>query len=140
MCKRYQRPPSQKKYLFANLMNLTSERNKRLNFYADPILIKINCNQRLQLNKMTYFDDLIIHFDRVYDINYGEKIRFVIDANVCSSYIILPAEINLYFSYKSLLYLFSKYFLLSCPSVSLIPLLPIPIVSVSNKIVVTVVR
>ena len=42
--------------IFANLMNLTNERNKKLNFFIDPILIKINCNGKLSLNKMTYFD------------------------------------------------------------------------------------
>ena len=40
---------------------------------------------------MTYFDDLVVHFGKVYDIYYREKIRFVIDAYVCSSKIILPA-------------------------------------------------
>ena len=46
-------------------MNLTSERNNKLNFFADLILIKINCNQKLSLNKMTDIDDLVIHFDKV---------------------------------------------------------------------------
>ena len=50
-------------------MSLTNDRNRKLNFFADPILIKINCNQRLSMNKMTYCDDLIIHFDRVCDID-----------------------------------------------------------------------
>ena len=77
--------------IFANLMNLTNERNKRLNFFADPILIRVNSNQRLSINKMTYFDDLVIHFDRVYDIDYRGKISFVVDAYVCSSKIMLPA-------------------------------------------------
>ena len=40
---------------------------------------------------MTYFADLIINFDRVYDIDYRGKRRFVVDACVCSSKIILPA-------------------------------------------------
>ena len=68
MCKRCKGSSSKKKYLFANnddwflgygvesivnLMNLTNERNKKLNFFTDPILIKINCNQKLSLNKMT---------------------------------------------------------------------------------------
>ena len=55
--------------IFANLMSFTNDRNRKLNFFADPILIKINCNQRLSMNKMTYCDDLIIHFDRVCDID-----------------------------------------------------------------------
>ena len=72
-------------------MNLTNKRNKRLNFFDDPIPIRINCNRRLSINKMNYFDDLIIHFDRVYDIDFRGKIRFVVDAYVCSSKMMLPA-------------------------------------------------
>ena len=51
--------------IFASLMNLVNERNKKLNFFADSILIKINCSQKLSLNKMTYFHDLVIHFDKI---------------------------------------------------------------------------
>lgn len=51
-------------------MNLPSERNKKLNIFADPILVKIDCNRKLSLNKMTYFYDLVIHFGKVYDIDY----------------------------------------------------------------------
>ena len=75
--------------VFKSLMNLTNERNKKLNFFTDPILIKINCNQKLSLNKMTYFNVLVFHFDKVYDIDSGGKIRFVVDAYVCSSKIML---------------------------------------------------
>ena len=77
--------------IFASLMNLTTKRNKKLNSFADPILIKINSNRKLWLNKMTYFDDVIIHFDKVYDIDYRGKTRFVIDAYVCSSKVMLLA-------------------------------------------------
>ena len=58
---------------FASLMNLANERNEKLNLFVDPILVKINCNQKLTLNKMTYFDDLVIHFDNIYDIDYRCK-------------------------------------------------------------------
>ena len=54
-------------------MNLTNERNKKVNFFIDPILIKIICDQKLSLNKMAYFDDLIFHFDKVFDIEYRRK-------------------------------------------------------------------
>ena len=30
--------------IFANLMSLTNERKRKLNFFADPTLIKTNCN------------------------------------------------------------------------------------------------
>ena len=56
--------------VFASLMNLANERNKKLNFFADLILIKVNCNRKLSLNKMFYFHDLVIHFDKIYDIDY----------------------------------------------------------------------
>ena len=77
--------------IFASLINLTNERNNKLNFFTDPILIKINCNRELSLKKMTYFDDLVIHFDKVYDTDYRGKVRLVIDAYVCTSKIMLPA-------------------------------------------------
>ena len=54
--------------VFASLMNVASERNKKLNFFADPILIKINCNRKLFLNKITYFHDY-----KIYDVDYREK-------------------------------------------------------------------
>ena len=53
--------------IFASLINLTNERNNKLKFFTDPILIKINCNRKLSLNKMTYFDDLVIPLDKVCD-------------------------------------------------------------------------
>ena len=40
---------------------------------------------------MTYVDDLVIYFDKVYSIDYRGKIRFGIDAYVRSCKIILPA-------------------------------------------------
>ena len=50
--------------VFESLMNLAKERNRKLNFFADPILVKINCN---------HFNDLVIHFDKVYDIDFRGK-------------------------------------------------------------------
>ena len=56
-------------------MNVANKRNKKLNYFADPILIKRSCNRKLSLNKMTYFHDLVIHFDKIYDKDYrGEKL------------------------------------------------------------------
>ena len=40
---------------------------------------------------MTYFDDFLIYFDKIRDIDCRGKIRFVVDTNVCSSKIMLPA-------------------------------------------------
>ena len=38
---------------------------------------------------MTYFDDLVIYLNQVYDIDYRGKKTFVVDANVCSGEIML---------------------------------------------------
>ena len=59
--------------VFATIMNLTDEKNEKLNFFADPILVSINCDLRLPLDKMTYFDDIIIRFNCVDKIVYREK-------------------------------------------------------------------
>ena len=55
------------------------------------ILPRAIISGEISLNKMTYFDDLVIHFDKVFDIDCRGKIRFVIDAYVCSSKMLLPA-------------------------------------------------
>ena len=32
--------------VFTTIMNLTNEKNKKLNFFADLILVSINCDER----------------------------------------------------------------------------------------------
>ena len=59
--------------VFATIMNLTNEKNKKLNFFADPILVSRNCDLRLPLDKITYFDDVIIRFNCIGKIVYREK-------------------------------------------------------------------
>ena len=51
--------------VFATIKNLTNEKDKKLNFYVDSILINIDCDYKLPLNKITYFDYVIIRFDNV---------------------------------------------------------------------------
>ena len=51
-------------------MNLTNKKNKKLSFVVDLILININCDLKLPLNKITYFDDIIIRFDHVDKVDY----------------------------------------------------------------------
>ena len=51
--------------VFTTIMNLTNEKNKKLNFFINFILINMNCDLKLPLNKITYFDDIIIKFDCV---------------------------------------------------------------------------
>ena len=55
------------------------------------ILPRAIISGEISLSKMTYFDDLVIHFDKVSDIDYRGKIRFVVDVYVCSSKMLLPA-------------------------------------------------
>ena len=55
--------------VFANIMNRTNEKNKKLNFFADPILVY---DLRLPLDKITYFD-IIIQFNCVDKIVYRKK-------------------------------------------------------------------
>ena len=64
--------------VFASLMNLANKRKKKLNFLADPILIKTNCNRKLPQNKMTYVHDLVIYSDKIYNIDQKRK-NIVID-------------------------------------------------------------
>ena len=50
--------------VFPTFMNLTNEKNKKLIFFADLILVNISCDMKLPLNRITYFNDAIIRFDR----------------------------------------------------------------------------
>ena len=66
--------------VFATIMNLTDEKNKKMNFFADPVLVSINCDLRLPLDKITYFDDIVILFNCVDKIVYREKTHYFVDA------------------------------------------------------------
>ena len=59
--------------VFVTIMNLTNEKNKQLNFFADLILTSIKSDLRLPLDKITYFEDIIIRFNGVDKIVYREK-------------------------------------------------------------------
>ena len=50
--------------VFVMIMNLTNKKSKKLIFFYS-ILMNINCEHKLLLNKITYFDDIIIRFDHV---------------------------------------------------------------------------
>ena len=69
--------------VFATITNLTNEKNKKFNFFADPILVSINCDLRLPLDRITYFEDIVILFNCVEKIVYREKTRNFVDAYVC---------------------------------------------------------
>ena len=77
--------------VFATIMNLTNEKNKKLAFFADPILASINCDLRLPLDKITYFEDIVMRFICVDKIVYRRKTCYFVDAYVCKSKIMLPA-------------------------------------------------
>ena len=80
--------------VFVTILNLTSEKNKKLKVFADSILVSINCDQRLPLHKITYFDDVAIEFDHVDKVEYRGKTYYFVNAHVWKSKIMLPAWIN----------------------------------------------
>ena len=51
--------------VFASILNLTNEKNKKIIFFTDPIFASINCNLILLLGKRTYFDNIIKRFSCV---------------------------------------------------------------------------
>ena len=75
--------------VFITIMNLTSEKSKKLNSFIDFILININCDLKLPLNTITY-DDVIIRFTALIRLHIEEKHYFV-NAYVSKSKIMLPA-------------------------------------------------
>ena len=77
--------------IFITIMNLTNEKTKKLNFFVDSILVNIDCDRKLPLNKITYFDDIAVKFDRVNEVIYIVKKRYHVNAYVCKSKIMLPA-------------------------------------------------
>ena len=49
--------------VFVTITNLTNKKNRKLNFFADPILVSKNFDLRLPLDKIMYFEDVVIQFD-----------------------------------------------------------------------------
>ena len=123
--------------VFATIMNLTNENNKKSIFFVDPRLININCDLRLPLDKITYFEDTVIRFNGVDKIVNRGKTRYFVEAYVCKSKIMLPASICSFYCYNSLNF-FSKNFFSSLLSAKMFPLLTMLIVPVNNKIEVSV--
>ena len=77
--------------VFATITNLTNENNKKLIFFADLTLVNINCDMKLLLNRITYFNDAIIRFDHVNEVCYIRKTPYFVDAYICKGKIMLPA-------------------------------------------------
>ena len=77
--------------VFVTIMNLTNEKNKKLNFFADPIIVSINSDLRLPLDKITYFEDVVIRFDSIDKIVYRGKTHHFVDVYTCRGKIMLPA-------------------------------------------------
>ena len=77
--------------VFVIIMNLTNEKNKKLNVFADLILVSINSDLRVPLDKITYFEDIIIRFNGVDKIVYRKKTCYFVDVYVCKGKIMLPA-------------------------------------------------
>ena len=65
--------------------------NKRTKWKFEFFVDSINCNQRLSLNKITYFDDIVIRFDSVEEIVYRGRAHYLVNGYVCKSKIMLSA-------------------------------------------------
>ena len=52
-------------------------------------LIRITCKQRLPLNKVVYFRDLIVIFDRIEKVTYKGKRKYCIVSNMISGDVLL---------------------------------------------------
>ena len=52
-------------------------------------LIRITCKQRLPLNKVVYFRDLIVIFDRIEKVTYRGKRKYCIVSNMISGDVLL---------------------------------------------------
>ena len=119
--------------VFATIMNLTNEKNKKLNFFADPTLVTKNCNLRLLLHKITYFynvnnDDIILWFNCIDKIVHGKNTLFCRCLRLQKQNHVTCVKKSTIVIVHSSLYFFSKYFLSSVPSVKMFSLLTIPIV------------
>ena len=77
--------------IFIKIINLINKKTKKLNFFVDSILVNISCDQKLPLNKITYFYDIVVRFDRLNEVIYRVKQRYHVNAYVCKSKIILSA-------------------------------------------------
>ena len=93
--------------VFAAIMSLTNEKNKKLSFCIDSILINIFCDHKLLLNRITYFDDVILRLDNVKNVDYRGKICYHVNAYICQGNIMLAAKINI-----QLLLMFTVFLLL----------------------------
>ena len=67
---------------------LNGEKNKKLNFHVDSIVINIDCDHKLPLNRITH---LMIRFDRVRKVDYRGKRRYHVNAYICQGNIMLAA-------------------------------------------------
>ena len=52
-------------------------------------LIRITCKQRLSLNKVVYFRDLIVIFDRIEKVTYRGKTKYCVVSNMISGDVLL---------------------------------------------------
>ena len=52
-------------------------------------LIRITCKQRIPLNKVVYFRDLIVIFNRIEKVTYRGKTKYCIVSNMISGDVLL---------------------------------------------------
>ena len=55
----------------------------------DRGLIRINCKQKIPLNKVIYFKDLIVDFNRIDRVNYRKKMKYCIVCNILEGSVLL---------------------------------------------------
>ena len=65
-----------------NNYELKQQKNPETELFVDSVLVNINCDLKLLLNKITYFDDIIIRFDRVDKVDYREKTHYFVNAYI----------------------------------------------------------
>ena len=91
--------------VFPTIMNLTNEKNKKLNFYVDSILTDRDWDHKLPLNRIIYFDDVTIRFDNIKKNDYRWKTRYHVNVYICQGNTMLAAWINMQLLLKFIVFL-----------------------------------
>lgn len=76
--------------IFATIMLHVNGKNEKSIFFAEAILININCDERFPITKMTYFENIIIHINNVKKVCYMGKEKYRVNSYVCKSKNVLP--------------------------------------------------
>lgn len=69
---------------------MSIEKMKNQFYFAEAILININCDERFHISKMTYFENIIIHINNVKKVCCMSKEKYFVNSYVCKSKNVLP--------------------------------------------------